>query len=286
MNNKLCLLTGATSGIGKAAAFKLADLGASLILLSRNEEKGEKICNQIRKKINRAQVKFYRVDISSMQEVRIAVEKIKTDFNRIDAIINNAGARFDNYLKNDEGIELTFATNHLGHFLLTLSLIEMLKKSTQGRIINVSSSVHSGVTQKLDDIVAPVHYDRSVAYGRSKLANLYFTYELNEKLRNSKITVNVLHPGGVATNFSRNNGMLPWVKHYTYYLLKRELISPQKAAETILYLALSSEVKDISGKYFFNKGEIKSSPTSYDRDAAMKLWQLSLKLTGLDDLQI
>jgi len=280
------LITGTTSGIGKAAAFKLADLGASLILLSINEEKGKKICNQIRKKINRAQVKFYRVDISSMKEVRRVVENIKSDFNHIDVLINNAGARFDNYLKNDEGIELTFATNHLGHFLLTLSLIEMLKKSSQGRIINVSSSVHTGVTQELDDIAAPINYDRRVAYGRSKLANLYFTYALSRKLRGSKMTVNALHPGGVATNFSRNNGLLPWLKHYIYYLLKRELISPQKAAETIIYLASAKEVSNITEKYFFDKKVIKSSSASYNKEAALKLWQLSLKLTGVDDQQI
>ncbi|MBU0580883.1 MAG: SDR family oxidoreductase [Candidatus Margulisbacteria bacterium] len=286
MHNKVCLITGATSGIGKAATFKLANLGASLILLSRNEEKGGKICNQIRKRINNAQVKFYRADISSMKEVRSAVEKIKKDFNHIDVIINNAGARFDNFLKNDEGIELTFATNHLGHFLLTLSLIESLQKSIQGRIINVSSSVHTGVTQELDDIASPVSYNRRDAYGRSKLANLYFTYELSSKLRNSKITVNALYPGGVATNFSRNNGLLPWAKHYIYYIMKRELISPQKAAETMLYLASSAEVKENTGKYFFDKKEIKSSSASYDREAAMKLWQLSLSLCGLEDIKL
>ena len=286
MNNKICLITGATSGIGKAAAFKLADLGDSLILLSRNEKKGEKICNQIRKRINNAQVKFYRVDISSLKEVRRAVEQIKTDFNRIDVIINNAGARFDNYLKNDEGIELTFATNHLGHFLLTLSLIEKLKKSEQGRIINVSSSAHTGVTQELDDIVAPVNYDRRVAYGRSKLANLYFTYELSNKLRNSKITVNAMDPGFVSTNFVRNNGMIPWIKFYIYYFIKRKLISAQKAAETIIYLASAKEVREITGKYFFDNKEIKSSSASYDREAALKLWQLSLTLCGLKDIKL
>jgi len=286
MNDKICLITGATSGIGKATAFKLADLSASLILLSRNEKRGEKICAQIRKINSNAQVKFYGVDISSMKEVRSTVERIKSDFNHIDVLINNAGARFDNYLKNDENVELTFATNHLGHFLLTLSLIEMLKKSTQGRIINVSSSVHTGVTQELDDIASPVNYNRRVAYGRSKLANLYFTYELSNKLRNDKITVNAVDPGGVATNFSRNNGLLPWVKHYIYYLLKGELISPQKAAETIIYLASTKEVSDITGKYFFDKKEIKSSSASYDKEAALKLWQLSLKLTGICALQI
>ena len=281
MKNKICLITGATSGIGKAAALKLADLGASLILLSRNEIKGEKICKQIKKINNNAQAKFFRVDISSMKEVRSVTEKIKSDFDHIDVLINNAGARFDNYLKNDEGIELTFATNHLGHFLLTLSLIEMLKKSGQARIINISSPAHTRGTQELDDIVAPIHYDRRIAYGRSKLANLYFTYELSSRLKNSKITANAVDPGGVATNFSRNNGLYPWLKHYLSYILQLKLISPQKAAETIVYLASSREVSETTGKYFFEKNEINSSCASYNKDVALKLWQLSLKLTGI-----
>ena len=247
MNNKICIITGATSGIGKATAFKLADLGASLVLLSRNQEKGEKICYQIRKRINNAQVKFYRADLSFMKEVRSAVEKIKSDFSHIDVLINNAGARFDKYYKNDEGIELTFATNHLGHFLLTLSLIEELRKSTQGRIINVSSSAHKGITQKLDDIVNPVNFNKEETYARSKLANLYFTYELSRHLKNSTVTVNAVDPGFVSTNFARNNGLIPWIKFNTYYLLKRKLISPQKATETIVYLASSEEVSEITG---------------------------------------
>lgn len=284
MQDKICLITGATSGIGKAAALKLADTGASLILLSRNEKKGEKICNQIREK-NNTQVKFYKADISSMKQVRNVSEKIKSDFNHIDVLINNAGARFDNYFKNDEGIELTFATNHLGHFLLSLSLIEMLKKSSQGRVINISSSAHANGTEELYDIVVPERYDRRLAYGRSKLANLYFTYELASRLQSSKITVNAVDPGGVATNFSRNNGIIPWMKHYLSYLLNLKLISPQKASETVVYLASSDEVGRISGKYFFEKKEINSSSASYSKETAMKLWQLSLKLTGTESLQ-
>lgn len=284
MQDKICLITGATSGIGKAAALKLADTGASLILLSRNEKKGEKICNQIRGK-NNTQVKFYNADISSMKQVRNVSEKIKSDFNHIDVLINNAGARFDNYFKNDEGIELTFATNHLGHFLLTLSLIAMLKKSPQGRIINISSAAHANGTEELYDIVAPEHYDRRLAYGRSKLANLYFTYELASRLQSSKITVNAVDPGGVATNFSRNNGIIPWMKHYLSYILNLKLISPQKASETVVYLASSDEVSRISGKYFFEKKEINSSSASYSKETATKLWQLSLKLTGTESLQ-
>jgi NAD(P)-dependent dehydrogenase (short-subunit alcohol dehydrogenase family) len=284
MQDKICLITGATSGIGKAAALKLADTGASLILLSRNEKKGEKICNQIREK-NNTQVKFYKADISSMKQVRNVSEKIKSDFNHIDVLINNAGARFDNYFKNDEGIELTFATNHLGHFLLTLSLIAMLKKSSQGRVINISSAAHANGTEELYDIVVPERYDRRLAYGRSKLANLYFTYELASRLQSSKITVNAVDPGGVATNFSRNNGIIPWMKHYLSYLLNLKLISPQKASETVVYLASSDEVGRISGKYFFEKKEINSSSASYSKETAMKLWQLSLKLTGTESLQ-
>lgn len=282
MKNKICLITGATSGIGKATSFKLADLGASLILLSRNEKMGENICDQIRNKNNSARAKFYKADISSMKNVREVSERIKSDFDHIDVLINNAGARYDKYLKNDEGIELTFATNHLGHFLLTISLIEMLKKSTQGRIINISSSAHSRGNIKFDDIVAPEHYDRRLAYGRSKLANLYFTYELSSRLKNTNITVNAVDPGGVATNFSRNNGLYPWLKHYFSYILQLRLISPERAAETILYLASSNDVKDITGKYFFEKKEISSSPASYDREAAEKLWQLGVNLTGVN----
>ncbi len=219
------------------------------------------------------------------QRISVIEQKIKSDFNHIDVLINNAGARFDNYFKNDEGIELTFATNHLGHFLLTLSLIEMLKKSSQGRVINISSAAHANGTEELYDIVAPEHYDRRLAYGRSKLANLYFTYELASRLQSSKITVNAVDPGGVATNFSRNNGLIPWMKHYLSYILNLKLISPQKASETVVYLASSDEVGRISGKYFFEKKEINSSSASYSKETAMKLWQLSLKLTGTESLQ-
>ncbi|MCU0332157.1 MAG: SDR family oxidoreductase [Ignavibacteriaceae bacterium] len=284
MKNKLCLITGATSGIGRATALKLADLGASLLLLSRNEKMGEKICDQIKKGNSNAQTKFYKVDISSMKEVSNVSEKIKADFDHIDVLINNAGARFDQYFKNDEGIELTFATNHLGHFLLTLSLIEMLKKAPQGRIINISSPAHSRGTLEFDDIVAPANYDRRLAYGRSKLANLYFTYELSSRLKNYKITVNAVDPGGVATNFSRNNGIYAWLKHYLSYILQLKLISPQKAAETIVYLASSEDVSKTTGKYFYEKKEINSSPASYSKEAALKLWQISSKLTGSGSL--
>jgi NAD(P)-dependent dehydrogenase (short-subunit alcohol dehydrogenase family) len=158
----------------------------------------------------------------------------------------------------------------------------MLRKSEQGRIINVSSAAHARGTEDLNDITAPKNYDRRLAYSRSKLANLYFTYELSRRLNNTNVTVNAVDPGGVATNFSRNNGLYAWMKHYLSYILQRKLISPQKASETIVYLALSNDVSKISQKYFFEKKEINSSPASYNREATLKLWQLSKKLTGAD----
>jgi NAD(P)-dependent dehydrogenase (short-subunit alcohol dehydrogenase family) len=158
----------------------------------------------------------------------------------------------------------------------------MLKKAPQGRIINISSPAHSRATEDLNDIIAPEIYDRRLAYGRSKLANLYFTYELSTRLKNTNITVNAVDPGGVATNFSRNNGFYAWMKHYLSYILQRKLITPQKAAETIVYLASSNDVCNTTGKYFFENKQINSSPASYNRDASLKLWKLSAKLTGMD----
>src|SRR5690606_21299928 len=151
--------------------------------------------------------------------------------------------------KSADGIELTFATNHLGHFYLTNLLLELLKNSDSARIINVSSSAHPGNKIDFDDIVNPKQYDRKKAYGQSKLANVLFTYELARRLSNSKINANAIDPGGVATNFAWNEGIVPWLKHRIYYILKRKLLTPKQGADTIVYLASSSEAEGITGKY-------------------------------------
>ncbi|MFZ2322590.1 MAG: SDR family oxidoreductase [Ignavibacteriaceae bacterium] len=279
-SSKICLITGATSGIGKASAIELAKLGYDLILIGRSESKGFKITEKI-SGTNNVKAEFFACDISSLNEVRKAAEAIKSKYKKIDVLINNAGSRFDTYQKSADGIELTFATNHLGHFLLTYLLFDNLKKSESARIINVSSSAHSGKKIEIENLVNPKFYNRSNVYGSSKLANILFTYELSRRLNELKITVTALNPGGVASNFAKNNGFFPWLKHVAYHLIKRELITPKQGCQTIIYLASSPEVEGVTGKYFYLNKEIKSSSESYNEETAKKLWKLSEDLSGI-----
>jgi len=280
---KICVITGATSGVGKAAAFQLSTCNTKLILLSRNKTKGSAIVRAIRERGGEEKADFIQADISNLEDVLGAARHIKNNYKRIDILINNAGSRFNTFLESAQGIDLTFATNHLGHFLLTQKLLDLIALSPDGRIINISSSAHCGYTADFDYIRERMGYDRKAAYGRSKLANLLFTYELARRLAGSNITVNAVHPGMVASNFSKNNGLISWLKHSAYYLLKGELITPAKAAETITYLALSDAVKGVTGKYFSGKKEIRSSDVSYEKAAQKKLWDLSLRLCGINE---
>jgi len=274
--SKICLITGATSGIGKATALKLAELGASLILISRNANKGKKVCDQIKKETSNEKIRFYKLDLSLMKEVKESARQIKSDYDHIDILINNAGARFLDHFVTKEGIEQTLAVNHLSHFLLTNLLVDTLKKSPSGaRIINVASGVHFSGDGVIENITDPKEYDGRKQYSNSKLANVLFTYELADRLKNANITVNAVDPGGVATNFARNNGLINWLKHRIYYLTKGNLLTPEQGSETIIYLATSPDVEGITGKYFNDKKEIKSSSISYDLNVAQKLWEAS-----------
>ena len=278
--NKLSLITGATSGIGKATASELAKLGFDLILTARNEIKGKSLSDSLSKKY-KIKCEFIKCDISSLNDVKTLAEKVKSKYNQLDVLVNNAGSRFPDYQKSVDGIELTFATNHLGHFLLTHLLMDLLRKSSSARIVNVSSSAHAVKEIDVDDLTSPKNYNRSLVYGRSKLANVLFTYQLSQKLNGQNITVNALHPGGVASNFAKNEGLVRWIKHISYYLLKRNLLTPKQGAETVVYLASAREVEGITGKYFYKKKEKKSSDESYNIEKAKQLWELSEKLCGI-----
>jgi NAD(P)-dependent dehydrogenase (short-subunit alcohol dehydrogenase family) len=277
--NKICLITGATSGIGKATALKLAELGASLILISRDASKGQIVCDQIKKETNNKKIIFYKLDLSLMKDVKETTQKIKSDFDHIDILINNAGARYLEHFVTTEGIEQTFAVNYLSHFLLTNLLVDRLKDSSSARIINISSGAHFSGDGIIENITSPKEYDGRKQYANSKLANVLFTYELARKLENTNITVNAVDPGGVATNFARNNGLISWFKHRVYYLMKGNLLTPEQGCETVIYLATSPEVEGITGKYFNDKKETKSSSISYDSNIAKKLWESSEKIT-------
>lgn len=280
MGNITALITGATSGIGRAGAFALGKAGYNLILTGRSENKGKKLEKIIHKKFG-VNADFLKTDISSISEVKELADTIKEKYDKIDVLVNNAGARFYEYLKSRDGIELTFATNYIGHFVLTLSLLDLLKKPGSARIINMASSSHWKAKIDLDEIAGPKNYDRRLAYGASKLAMVLFTYELSGKLNDKNVTVNALDPGGVATNLGRNNGLEAWARHYVSYLIKFKLAMPSTAADAVLYLASSKELKDVSGKYFFRRSITKSSEASYNKKTAEDLWNLSLKIGGI-----
>jgi NAD(P)-dependent dehydrogenase (short-subunit alcohol dehydrogenase family) len=276
--NKICLITGATSGIGKAAALKLAELGTSLILIGRNANRGKIVCNQIKKETNNKKTKFYKLDLSLIKEVSDSAKKIISDYEHIDILINNAGARFLDHSITKEGIEQTLALNHLSHFLLTNLLIDKLKRSASARIINISSGVHFSGDGIIENITNPNEYNGRKQYANSKLATVLFTSELADRLKNFNITAIAMDPGGVATNFARNNGLINWLKHRIYYLMKGKLLTPEQGAETIIYLAASPDVERMTGKYFKDKKEIKSSSISYDLNMAKRLWEASEKI--------
>lgn len=278
MSNKICLITGATSGIGKATALQLVKKNFDLILIGRNEQKCKAVTEKIQRLNKQVKVKYYVTDISLLKEVKKTCEEIRKDFNRLDVLINNAGARFLNHQLTKERIELTLATNHLGHFLLTNELIPLLKNSDDARIINISSAAHGGGKGLIENITDASKYDGRLQYSNSKLANVLFTYALSERFHNDNISVFAIDPGGVATNFARNNGLKFWIKHLAYYILKGELITAKEASGTIVYLASAPDVKGQSGKYYFDMKEKKSSELSYDKSLQKKLWEMSEEL--------
>jgi NAD(P)-dependent dehydrogenase (short-subunit alcohol dehydrogenase family) len=251
-------------------------------MVGRNADRGARICRELRARHPSAFVDFYRTDLSALEDVRELAAAIASKHDRIDVLINNAGARYDHHRESRDGFELTLATNHLGHFLLTCLLCDRLLASPSARIITVSSGAHGSA--KSDGVwLSQEHgYDRRQAYAKSKLANILFAFELARRLASTGVTSNALHPGGVATNFARNNGLLSWLKHLVAHGMKGELISAEKGAETILYLAAESEVAGISGRYFFNCRAANPGPAALDAHLAGVLWNSSLQWTKVD----
>jgi len=227
-------------------------------------------------------VEFLPADLSNLGDVRRLAADIRRRCPTLDVLVNNAGARFNHYETSSSGLERTFATNHLGHFLLTALLLDGLLAARQGRVISVASGVHLSVLSEGEWDAGRETYERKAAYARSKLANVLFSYELSRRLQGTTVTSNALDPGGVATNLGRNNGWIAWARHLGYYALKRQLQSPDRAARIIVHLASSPELASVSGKYFCEMRETTSSPLSQNQDVARRLWELSVKLSGLD----
>ncbi|MDR3576585.1 MAG: SDR family oxidoreductase [Anaerolineaceae bacterium] len=280
MKDKIVLVTGATDGIGKVTAETLAGLGARVVLVGRNLEKTELVVNEIIQKTGNSGLEYLIADLSIQSQVRRLAQEFRQIHNRLDVLVNNAGAMFMSRQQSQDGYEMTFALNHLAYFLLTNLLLDVIKTSGPARIVNVSSAAHQGAQLNFDDLQNRKHYNSQSVYAQSKLANLYFTYELSRRLAGIDVTVNALHPGFVATNFGANNG---GIYRLAFGISHVGAISPAEGAETTIYLASSPDVAGVTGKYFIRKKETRSSEISYDEQAAARLWQISLELTGLTE---
>jgi len=278
MSNKICMVTGATSGIGFATSLNLAQQGATVIVVGRNPEKGAAVLARIQQETGNPSVQFMQADLSDQDQVRHLAQEFKNRYSRLDVLLNNAGAIFLKRQLSANGIEMTLAVNHLSCFLLTNSLLDTLEASAPARIVNVSSDMHKSAKINFEDLEGARKYSCFGAYGQSKLALLLFTYELARRLEDTQVTVNALHPGFVATNIGKNNGLLGKL---IVPLLKFIAKGPAKGAETSIYLASSPDLAGISGKYFENKKAVRTSPGSCDATIAKRLWEVSAEMTGL-----
>jgi NAD(P)-dependent dehydrogenase (short-subunit alcohol dehydrogenase family) len=279
MKGKVILITGATNGIGLEAARALGRSGARLVIVGRSADKTNATADLIRRDTG-ADVTPLIADLSQQADIRALAADFKTRFDRLDVLINNAGAYFNSKQMTADGFEMTFALNHLSYFLLTHLLLDVIKDSAPARIINVSSNAHKFGGIDFDNLQAEKRFGGMIAYGQSKLENILFTYELARRLEGTGVTVNALHPGVVRTGFGKNNGALMTVAMNIFQGITG--ISAEQGADTIVYLASSPEVAEVSGKYFYKRRAIKSSAVSYDTDAAARLWAISEALTGIN----
>jgi len=273
---KICLVTGANSGVGKATTTALAAMGETVIMICRDRSKGEAARAEISRKTENERVDLLIADLSRQREIKRLAAQVRAEYPNLHVLINNAGAWNSDRMVTADGFETTWAVNHLAYFLLTMELLDLLKASAPARIVNLSSDWHKLGRINFDDLQFEHGYGGSKAYGQSKLANVLFTYELARKLEGTGITVNCLHPGGVNTNFFNHlKGLTGIVTRLNRPLMR----SPEKGAETVIWLATSPEVEGVSGKYFFDCHEIKSSKESYDPEVARKLWEISELMT-------
>lgn len=272
-SEKVMCITGATDGIGKTAALELAKAGCTLALVGRNPDKGNRVLEEIIRDSGNENIRFHICDLSLMEAVRKLAKELQTDYDRLDVLLNNAGAYFSEFEKTDEGFERTFALNHLSYFLLTDLLLDILEKTGNARIVNVASDAHQGAELSFENLQGFEGYKGWPAYCKSKLANIMYTYELDRRISGKGITANSLHPGFVDTNFGNNN--TGTVRVGLNAAKKVGAISPEKGALTSIYLASSPEVEGVSGKYFYKCKQKNSNKASYVKSDQEKLWQIT-----------
>ena len=277
MSQKVCMVTGSNTGIGKAVALALAKSGATVVLVCRSHERGEAARAEIAAESGRTDVDLLVADLSLQSEIRRLVMEFKARYTRLDVLINNAAVVTRKRTVTSEGIETMFAVNHLAYFLLTNLLLDTLKASSPSRIINVSSNAHRFIKRlDFDDLQGEKKFGSLRPYALSKLENIYFTYALARRLEGTGVTVNVLHPGVIRTELNRS------MPAFVVWFFNKFTKPPEEGAKTPYYLATAPEVEGVSGKYFDECREKATTPVSHDEQAGEQLWRLSAKLTGLN----
>jgi retinol dehydrogenase 14 len=277
MGGKTVLITGGTSGIGKATATALAAMGARVVVTGRNEERGERAVEEIRRESG-GEVSLMLADLAVQADVRRLAEEFQERHDRLDVLVNNAGVVQSERTETPDGIETTLAVNHLAPFLLTNLLLDLLKRSAPSRVITVASEAERWARMDLDDLQSRRKYRGMQVYGMTKLANIMFTFELAERLRGTGVAANCIHPGAVNTSFGTNNrGIMTLL----FRAFKPFMRSPEQGADTVIYLASSPDVEGMTGKYLSDRKLITASDMAYDEDLRERLWEISEELTGL-----
>lgn len=272
LSGRTCMITGASNGIGKAAAVALAGMGAELVLVCRDHARGEAAVAEIANKTGNSKVELLLADLGSQRRIRDVADAFLASDRPLHVLLNNAGLILTKRTETEDGIETTFAVNHLAYFLLTNLLLERISKSAPARIVNVSSAVHRRGEIHFDDIGGKTWYGGMDAYAQSKLANILFTRELARRLGGTGVTANALHPGVVATGFGRNNrGAFRQMMR----MAAPFLLSPEKGARTSVHLCASPELEGVTGRYFADCKEEQPSAAALDDEAARRLWAIS-----------
>ncbi len=277
---RVVLITGGTSGIGKAAATALAAMGAQVVVTGRNRERGEGAVEEIRRDSENARVSLLLADLAVQAEVRRLAGEFKERYDRLDVLVNNAGLIRNRRTETPDGIEMTLAVNHLAPFLLTNLLLDRLEESAPSRIITVASEAQRQAKRvDFDNLQGEQRYAAFRIYGQSKLANILFTFELAERLRGTGVTANCVHPGGTNTGFGNDDRGLTTL---LIRVVQPFLRGPEQGADTVIYLASSPDVEGMTGKYLADRKVITPSEQAYDEAARKRLWEVSEELTGLE----